>query len=149
MSSRIEDLEPVTQHLCRGFLDAWHAQQLPAIRVTCTLRTLDEQMQQYQKGRRLVDGVWKVVAPRVVVSNAPPGSSPHNYGAAFDICFAGTDPYLHDHEEKTGQVHPLWDMVGEHARKAGLEWGGDWKRFKDRPHIQRKDWKVLRDGGGQ
>lgn len=148
MSARIEDLEPVTQHMCRKLLESWEAAGLPAIRVTHTLRTNEEQMQQYQKGRRLVNGGWIVVAPRVVVTNAPPGSSSHNYGAGFDVCFVGPDPYLHEHESKTGQVHPLWDMLGQHGKDAGLDWGGDWKRFKDRPHFQRKDWKMLRDGGG-
>jgi peptidoglycan L-alanyl-D-glutamate endopeptidase CwlK len=30
----------------------------------------------------------------------------------------------------------FWEDLGKAARKQGLVWGGDWKNFKDRPHVQ-------------
>lgn len=30
----------------------------------------------------------------------------------------------------------IWSAIGAEAEKLGLEWGGDWKRFIDRPHVQ-------------
>lgn len=30
----------------------------------------------------------------------------------------------------------FWDALGASARAHGLAWGGDWLRFRDRPHLQ-------------
>ena len=32
--------------------------------------------------------------------------------------------------------HPGWRRAAEAGRSVGLEWGGDWKGFKDIPHFQ-------------
>lgn len=37
----------------------------------------------------------------------------------------------------------FWDDLGKAARKQGLIWGGDWKSFKDKPHLQMHDDKYL------
>jgi peptidoglycan L-alanyl-D-glutamate endopeptidase CwlK len=29
-----------------------------------------------------------------------------------------------------------WALLGEEGKKLGLEWGGDFKSFTDRPHFQ-------------
>lgn len=125
MSSRLEDLEPITRSLCYRFLSAATAAG-HAIRVTHTLRTMDEQAHLFAKGRTL---------PGHVVTMAGPGSSPHNWGAAFDICFAGDDPF--------GESHP-WEAVGLLGEGVGLTWGGRFHSMKDRPHFERKDWRTLR-----
>jgi peptidoglycan L-alanyl-D-glutamate endopeptidase CwlK len=31
---------------------------------------------------------------------------------------------------------PVWQTVGRLGKAAGLEWAGDWKRFKEFPHFQ-------------
>lgn len=139
MSSRIEDLEPVTRARCEQFL------QLAAmaginLRVTHTLRTLDEQMHLYAKGRAFREGVWVVIAPGLIVTRARPGDSPHNYGMAFDICFAGADPYP-DADD------PRWAMLGRFGEECGLNWGGPLgqgdKFTWDRPHFQRNNWRQF------
>ena len=79
MSSRIEDLEPQTQALCLAFLQDCEEAGI-SLRVTHTMRTMDEQAKLYAQGRTL---------PGAVVTRARPGQSPHNYGMAFDVCFAG------------------------------------------------------------
>lgn len=34
------------------------------------------------------------------------------------------------------QSHAFWKALGKASKKQGLEWGGDWKSFKDVAHIQ-------------
>ena len=126
MSSRVEDLEPITREMCLAFLDdvkdSGHN-----IRVTHTLRTMDEQAHLYAKGRTLGGSI---------VTNAKPGDSPHNWGCAFDICFAGLEPF--------SDQHP-WQGVGAIGKSCGLVWGGDFKSIVDRPHFERPDWRVVRE----
>lgn len=89
-------------------------------RVTSGLRTFAEQDALYTQGR---------TKPGERVTNARAGQSNHNYGLAVDITHF-----------KNGQ--PDWNTIsayvniGHEAVKVGLEWGGDWKKFKDLPHIQ-------------
>jgi peptidoglycan L-alanyl-D-glutamate endopeptidase CwlK len=30
----------------------------------------------------------------------------------------------------------VWQRIGKTGKEAGLEWAGDWKRFKEYPHFQ-------------
>tara|TARA_R110001592_G_scaffold362233_3_gene675463 strand:+ start:7729 stop:9792 length:2064 start_codon:yes stop_codon:yes gene_type:complete len=70
-------------------------------------------------------------------SKAGPGQSFHNYGMAIDFIFPGKQPY--------GEQHP-WAEVGNIGKSVGLTWGGDWKSFTDRPHLQLgSDYRTLRD----
>lgn len=136
MSSRVEDLEPVTREMCRRFLDAAVAAG-HAIRVTHTLRTMDEQAHLYAQGRTL---------PGRIVTKAKPGQSPHNEivdgkSCAFDICFSGSVPYPPEDD-------PRWLFLGQLGESLGLSWGGPngkGDRFTfDRPHFERPDWKAVR-----
>ena len=135
MSARIEDLEPVTREMCRRWLDACIGSELD-VRVTHTLRTLDEQAHLYAQGRTL---------PGRVVTRAKPGQSPHNYGMAFDFCFAGGVPY-------PPETDPRWLQAGQLGETLGLNWGGpNGKGDKftfDRPHLERRDWKLAAKGAG-
>lgn len=85
---------------------------------TWGFRSIDEQNKLYAKGR---------TAPGNVVTNAYGGYSWHNYGLAADYAFV-----------VNGKVtwNGPWATFGHIARQCGLEWGGDWKRMKDRPHVQ-------------
>lgn len=128
MSARIEDLEPTTRAMCEDFLEVANDEG-PLIRVTHTLRTMDEQAKLYAQGRTL---------PGPQVTKAKPGQSPHNFGMAFDICFVGKVPYPPDKD-------PRWLKLGMLAESLGLSWGGPngkGDRFTwDRPHFERPDWK--------
>ena len=139
MSARIEDLEPKTRQMCEAFL-AKAALAGINLRVTHTLRTLDEQLHLWAKGRTFRDGVWIIVAPALIVTKAKPGQSPHNSGLAFDICFAGADPYP-DADD------PRWKVLGELGEECGLDWGGPLgkgdKFTWDRPHFQRNNWRAF------
>lgn len=90
------------------------------LRITSTFRTRDEQAQLYAQGR---------TTPGSIVTNAPPGTSRHESGRAFDVV-----PLNVEGQPEWGS--PQWERVGAMGRSLGLEWGGDWKTFKDRPHFQ-------------
>jgi len=69
-----------------------------------------------------------------IVTNAKCGQSIHNYSEAGDV-----------YEYKNGKIlfkNPNWDRIGELAVQAGLEWGGNWKSFQDRPHVQEPNQSV-------
>jgi len=63
------------------------------------------------------------------VTNAKCGESYHNYGLAFDVVF-----------RETGYNAPEadWQLLGTIGKALGLNWGGDWKGFVDRPHFEVK-----------
>lgn len=65
------------------------------------------------------------------VTNARGGFSNHNFGIAFDIGLFRDGRYIvHDAAYlETGRVV-------KRAGVPGLGWGGDWKRFVDKPHYQ-------------
>lgn len=88
------------------------------ITVTGGYRTLADQQDKYNQGR---------TKPGSVITNAKPGFSFHNYGVAFDIAFLknGKTNYSGD-----------WEKVGKIGKKLGLEWGGSWSSFVDKPHFQ-------------
>jgi peptidoglycan LD-endopeptidase CwlK len=97
--------------------------------ITDGFRSAVEQDQLYKKGRS-TDGN--------IVTNAKGGESYHNYGLAIDFAL------------KTSSGNVIWDMnydgnrngrsdwneVVAMAKKLGFQWGGDWKKFKDYPHLQ-------------
>ena len=57
------------------------------------------------------------------------GDSLHNYGVAFDIC-----PIING--KAIWSDISLFNKVGKIGKELGLEWGGDWKGFVDKPHFQ-------------
>lgn len=90
------------------------------VRVVQALRTFAEQDMLFQQGRS---------RKGPIVTNARAGQSNHNYGLAVDLC-----PFV------DGQ--PTWNdtkgfkAIGAAAKAQGLEWGGDWVRMRDMPHVQ-------------
>jgi peptidoglycan L-alanyl-D-glutamate endopeptidase CwlK len=150
MASRdIKDLAPALQVLYNKFLDkcrrdTWLLKNGISLILTCTFRSPEEQNRLYAQGR---------TTPGRIVTNAKAGQSRHNTttasGApaaeAFDIVplrhgkpvwgTAGDgidDDPTDDHTDDL----EVWQRVGEHGRAVGLEWAGDWKRFKEFPHFQ-------------
>jgi peptidoglycan LD-endopeptidase CwlK len=91
-----------------------------AIKITETLRTIAEQDRLYAQGRD---------KPGKIVTNCRGGESFHNYGVAFDFC-----------PMKNGKADwnnlEQFEKVGRMGEALGLEWGGSWKKFPDRPHFQ-------------
>lgn len=96
------------------------------VQATETYRTVIEQDALYAKGR---------TAPGNIVTNAKGSSysSMHQWGVAVDFCRKdGKPPY-----ENSDQ---FFEKVGNTATAIGLEWGGNWKLIKDKPHLQLIDW---------
>jgi peptidoglycan L-alanyl-D-glutamate endopeptidase CwlK len=83
-------------------------------------RSSERQDELYAQGR---------TKPGRVVTQAKGGQSPHNHGLAVDFAFVKG-------------AKQDWKKFGHCVRLVGLEWGGDWNTFKDRPHVQMKQWRY-------
>lgn len=93
-----------------------------AVLVTQGLRTYAEQNALYAKGR---------TKPGKKVTNAKGGQSYHNFGLAFDVVVLDAMG-----KADWDDAHPGWALAGKLGKSVGLEWGGGWKRLKDKPHFQ-------------
>lgn len=101
-------------------------------------RTPEEQFELFKKGRERIDGWWKIVDKSKVVTNLDgyTKKSKHNYfpSKAVDVV-----PYPLDWND-IDRFKLLGSVVKRKAMELGIdiEWGGDWKSFKDYPHFQIK-----------
>ena len=106
----------------------------PMVILTCTYRSPQEQEALYAQGR---------TKPGQRVTNARGGQSLHNYfpALAFDVGFL-RGKALDWSESLFNQFAALVKPLG------GIEWGGDWKNFKDMPHFQPKGmtWQKAAQG---
>jgi peptidoglycan LD-endopeptidase CwlK len=97
--------------------------------ITDDFRSFHEQDKLYAKGRS---------GTGTIVTHAKAGESFHNFGLAVD--FALTTPegeVLWDlNYDGNGNSRSDWMEVVDIAKGLGFEWGGDWKHFKDYPHLQ-------------
>lgn len=93
------------------------------IRVTQGLRTWSEQDKLYAQGR---------TQPGKIVTNAPGGSSWHNFGLAVDIVPLAGDSGRPDWNPE----HPVWKRTVTVGESLGLFSGSEFKTFKDWPHFQ-------------
>lgn len=87
--------------------------------VTDTYRSFAEQDALYHKGR---------TAPGRIVTHARGGQSFHNVRRALDVAFRNGD--------KAVTWDGDWDMIGHIGVECGFFWGGNFERFKDRPHFE-------------
>ena len=101
-------------------------------KVISTHRSPEEQFELFKKGRVFRNGSWIRVPNRPHVTNIDGFSrlSRHNYlpCLACDFGLFRGATFLTDDAD--------YDMIGPPARAAGLNWGGDWTRFVDKPHVQ-------------
>lgn len=115
----IMTLHPKVQEAARKFLKRLHDEGINA-RIISGTRTYAEQDDLYAKGR---------TKPGPKVTNAKGGQSNHNFGIAWDIgIFDAQGAYLPE--------SPLYEKAAKVGLVDGLEWGGNWQSFKDRPHYQ-------------
>ncbi len=143
-SRKLEDLHPVTREKAKAFLQ--RAKEIGIeVLIYCTYRSPEEQEVLYAQGRleqvgwtleelnrrRLKLGLWKLTEKeaRRKVTNARAWQSFHQYGLAFDcVPLAGGKPDWDNFE--------AYEKLGEIAREVGLEWAGNWERFRELPHFQ-------------
>ena len=121
-SRDINELSPVAQKACRLFLEECKKAGID-IFITETYRSQARQNYLYQQGRtRPGDKVTQTL------------SSNHTGRMAWDIA---VNPPKDLYDRKT------LEKAGAVAKKLGIEWGGSWKGFIDRPHFEvDKNWKA-------
>lgn len=123
----IDKLHPDLQICVNKFLEECKKQGLDVC-ITETLRTQEEQEELYAQGR---------TKPGKIVTNCRGYQSPHCWGVAFDFC-RNVKGREYDNTDK------FFDKVGEIAKtifddtEYDLFWGGDFKTFVDKPHIEMK-----------
>lgn len=121
----IDKLHPELQKATNEFLEECKVRGLNVL-VTETLRTKSEQEALYAQGRTIAGKI---------VTNARGYESPHCWGVAFDFCrnekgreYDNSDGFF----EKVGQIaKTIFDNT-----EYDLFWGGDFKTFVDKPHIE-------------
>ena len=125
-SRDILDLLPHVADKAHAFVDACDKQGIDVL-ITSTYRDDESQAAIYAKGR---------TAPGPRVTNAGPGRSLHNYRVAFDFVpiVDGKAVWNDDH---------LWAQCGMLGEAVGLEWGGGWQSFPDKPHMQDTGGKTI------
>ena len=119
-SRKLEDLLPQVRSRVEAFLKAAEEAGIDLL-VTSTYRDNASQDALYAQGR---------TAPGKVVTNAKAGQSYHNFRCAVDVVPLRNGKPVWDTKD------PVWQTVGRLGKAAGLEWAGDWKRFKEFPHFQ-------------
>jgi peptidoglycan L-alanyl-D-glutamate endopeptidase CwlK len=110
----------------RAKVEQWHAACLARgveMLVYCTRRTALEQEALYAKGR---------TAPGPKVTNAGPWQSWHQYGRAIDAVPLDAGKPVWKYSPANG----LWAVAAEEGAKAGLEWAGRWRTFREYVHWQ-------------
>jgi peptidoglycan LD-endopeptidase CwlK len=118
--SCIMSLIPAAQVKAREFMNAIKGQPL-TYRIISGTRTYAEQ-----------DALF---AQRPKVTNARGGQSNHNFGIAWDVgIFENGKYYSGDTRKEDKAYMELGTLIK--ANVPGLEWGGDWKSFVDKPHYQ-------------
>jgi peptidoglycan L-alanyl-D-glutamate endopeptidase CwlK len=119
-SRKLEDLLPQVRTRVEAFLKAADEAGIDLL-VTSTYRDNASQDALYAQGR---------TAPGRIVTNAKAGQSFHNHRCAVDVVPVRNGKPVWDSKD------PVWQTVGRLGKAAGLEWAGDWKRFKEFPHFQ-------------
>ncbi|RYG38676.1 M15 family peptidase [bacterium] len=87
-------------------------------------RTTARQQELYAQGR---------TKPGSIVTQKNGTTNPSNHQSRLAADLVGVTP-----EGKLTWDCPeaFWAYLGHLARKYGLDWGGDWKSFPDRPHVE-------------
>jgi peptidoglycan L-alanyl-D-glutamate endopeptidase CwlK len=117
---RLQQLHPALASAVRTVVADLAARGI-VVEVVQGLRTYKEQDELYAKGR---------TKPGPIVTQARGGQSNHNFGLAVDLC-----PFTGDKPDWNAPM-AVWAAIGAAAEARGLEWGGQWKKFLDKPHVQ-------------
>ena len=126
---RLGQVHPVLAAKIRQMADTLAVEGI-VIRVVQGLRTYQEQDALYQQGR---------TKPGPIVTNAPAGSSYHNYGLAIDFCpgIPGVTPWQPDWKATDAKgIRPTWARAIKLGKSLGLTSGADFTSIKDYPHLQ-------------
>jgi peptidoglycan L-alanyl-D-glutamate endopeptidase CwlK len=99
------------------------------ILITDGFRSSKDQDELYEQGR---------TADGNIVTNAKGGESYHNFGLAIDFALEtpSGDVIWDMQYDGNNNDRPDWNEVVAIAKTLGFKWGGDWKQFKDYPHLE-------------
>lgn len=128
-SSRLSGLHPVVRQATERLIERSFAAGVPIL-ITQGLRTIAEQDALYAQGR---------TKPGNIVTNARGGYSNHNFGVAIDFALLlpdGRSVSWNTLRDGDKDSLPDWSEVVDIAKALGFEWGGDWRSFKDMPHLE-------------
>ncbi|MDN4069925.1 M15 family metallopeptidase [Paenibacillus vini] len=128
-NAKLSGLHPVVRQAAERLIELSYARGVPIV-ITQGLRTIAEQDALYAQGR---------TKPGLIVTNARGGYSNHNFGVAIDFALLLPDGRSVSWDTlRDGDFDRIadWNEVVEEAKKLGFEWGGDWKTFKDLPHLE-------------
>lgn len=154
-SRKISDLTPSMQAKFKKFAAAMLAKGIP-FAVTCTARTVDEQVALYAQGRkgmydvnklRIVAGLplltsenqnkvvtWTLKSLHLV--DLDDGNPDNDKSRAFDIAITSGGKPVWDVKVDVNQDHlPDYIQAGEIGESCGLRWGGRFKK-PDYPHFE-------------
>ena len=154
-SRRIEDLTPELQEKFRQFDAAMKAAAIAYI-VTCTARTVKEQVALYAQGRekrdttnplRKIAGLppitwqanchcvtWTLQSKHLV--DLDDGNPDNDKSRAFDIAIVSEGRPTWDIKVSTNDNSvPDYDEAGSIGESVGLKWGGRFRK-PDRPHFE-------------
>lgn len=131
----IATLHIKAQKLARRFLgDLAAAGFGRQAKVLSGTRTYAEQNRLYAQGRFGNKGP--------VVTKARGGQSNHNFGIAWDIGLFHDGAYL---DGDTASEVKWYEKAAATASLEGLDWGGDWKGFRDIPHYEVETGKTVKE----
>lgn len=133
MSRDITQLHPRLQELLPKLIEECRKRGI-YIKIGECMRSVKEQDAIYAQGR---------TKPGIKVTNARGSSysSMHQWGVAADFFLdMDVDGDGKKADDAFNNSTSLFEKVGAIGMKLGLEWGGNWKSIKDRPHFQLPDW---------
>lgn len=118
---RIGQLDPNFQPVATEFINTVEGETGIQLRVTAGYRSAAEQDALYAIGR---------TEPGNIVTNARGGESLHNSGLAVDVV------QMQNGRPNWTMSNSSWESVGQIGERLGMQWGGRWQSFPDRPHFQ-------------
>ncbi|TCN27756.1 M15 family metallopeptidase [Mesobacillus foraminis] len=122
-----DSLHPAVSHNAELLIQQSAGKGIEII-ITDGFRSHHEQDRLYEKGRSTQGNI---------VTHAKGGESFHNFGLAIDFAIKANGQAIWDMGyDGNGNGQSDWMEVVEIAKELGFEWGGDWKHFKDYPHLQ-------------
>ncbi|MED3785513.1 LysM peptidoglycan-binding domain-containing protein [Geobacillus stearothermophilus] len=119
-NQKLQNVHPVVADKARQLITKAYNEGIYVV-ITQGYRSKEEQDALYAQGRS---------KPGKIVTNARGGDSYHNYGLAIDFALMNPDGSI------SWNVDAKWKRVAQIGKSLDLEWGGDWKDFKDYPHFQ-------------
>jgi len=140
-SRKLEDLLPPARVRAERLIKECAVAGIDLL-IYCTYRAAIEQTALYAQGRLPLGEVNELrrktgLVPiseeenKDIVTNAPAGSSLHEYRLAFD-CVP-----LVGGKAAWSKKNPLWQKIGAIGISIDLEWAGNWKgSFQEYPHFQ-------------